>query len=282
MAAVYLLWIPLREPSLVLVARATESVLSWVWSPPLVTSLEAAGEDVDIRGILLQPGQWMGRWAAGNLPVFVIASFGLALAVPVRDRGVRVALAAGTLLVCFVAMVAISAVEVVVVSASWADRRAGLLLLSESQRLFFVEAHGAIGVLQMLLPATLAVLAYAMLWAQEGEAHEDAPVSWRPAVGLVLALLTVVGVSALPAPTPTSAEVVARLSRTAERNPASAEVRLALAAAEGRALIARGQPCEARERVDRALHREGPVGGAGGVDRVRRRADRLCRRAARG
>lgn len=227
---VYLLWLPLAEPMLTLVARAAEVLLSWVWMPPLVTDLEVSGDTVEIRGLLYQPGQWMGRWAAGNLPIFIIAALGLAIAVPVRDAPDRVSLVGGTILACFVAMVALAAVEVTTVAASWAAGREKLTLLTGSELAFIETAHGSVDVVQMLLPAALALVAYGLLWADDGAAGV-AKNRWRAPVWIWISLVFVLGLAALPVRTPDAAARLERLSRTAELNPGSAKPWLAYAEA---------------------------------------------------
>ncbi|MDG2304777.1 MAG: hypothetical protein P8R42_08995 [Candidatus Binatia bacterium] len=236
--AVYLLWIPLGEPTLVVVARATEVLLSWVWTPPLITGLEVSGDTVNIRGLFFTPGQWMGRWAAGNLPLFVIGSLGLSIAVPVRGWADRWALIGGTLLVCFLVMVAISAVEVLTVSAVWAKGREGVLLLSEPERQFIEQAHGSIDFIQMLLPATLALLAYGFVWAEEGST--DGRSSWAVPMWLWGTFAAVFALSMLPTSPPGPAARLARFQQTAELNPRSAEVWFAYARAASRTRGARG------------------------------------------
>ncbi len=228
--AVYLLWIPLAEPTLVVVARAAEGVLSWVVVPPLVTGLEVSGEAIDIRGLLYHPGQWMGRWAAGNLPIFIIASLGLSLAVPVRGLAERAVLVGSTILACFVAMVAIGVIEVQVVAVTWAAARERLTLLSAAERSFIARAHGAMDLVQMLLPATLAVVAYGLLWARDSREPSPGP---RPrTVAFVwIALVVVVGLLMLPPSSPSPRARLARFAETANRNPDSAKAWLAYARA---------------------------------------------------
>ena len=278
--AVYLVWIPLHEPTLALVSRATQNVLAELWSPPLITSLEVSGSDVDIRGLLFHSGQWMGRWAAGNLPIFVIASLGLAVAVPARDAPARAALVAGTLLVCFVAMVAISTVEVLVVAASWAKGREGLLLLSESERRILDHAHGTIDLVQLLLPGTLALVAYATPWSEDGRTRRPSFSRWRLPVALVAGLCVLVVWSYRPVAPPGPERRLERFARTAELNPDSRRARLALVAGEAQVLMADGDPCAARARLDRGLAGRPRQGDDPAVQRLWRRAGRRCRRAA--
>lgn len=236
--AVYLLWIPLAEPTLVLVARATETVLARAWSPPFITGLEVSGDLVDVRGLLFHPGQWIGRWAAGNLTIFVIGALGLAIAVPVRDLPGRVALVGGTLTVCFVVMVAISFVEVLTVAATWVAGRAELRVLTEPERRFLEGAHELTDLLQMLLPATVAVLAYGLVWADE-DAVRPGATSWKWSVLTWSALVAIVVVLTLPVAPPGPAERLARFERTAELNPDS--TRAWLAVAKARELLRRSK-----------------------------------------
>lgn len=228
--AVYLLWIPLAEPTLVLVARATETVLARAWSPPFITGLEVSGDLVDVRGLLFHPGQWIGRWAAGNLSIFVIGTLGLAVAVPVRDLGERIALIGGTLTVCFLVMVAISFVEVLTVAATWVAGRAKLMVLTEPERRFLEGARGVTDLLQMLLPATVAVLAYGSVWADE-DAVRPGATPWKWSAFTWSALVGIVFVLTLPVAPPGPAERLARFERTADLNPDSTPAWLAVAKA---------------------------------------------------
>lgn len=254
-AAVWVLWIPLAEPTLAVVARAAESVLAWM-SPPLITSLEVSGDTVDIRGLLYHPNQWMGRWAAGNLPIFIIASLGLAVAVPVRDWADRASLVGGTLLVCFLAMVAVTVVEVLVVGLNWAAGREDLLLVSEAERRAIGTAHETVGLMQMLLPATLALVAYGLQWADE---EEPGPGSWKVPVAIWSTLLVVVVVLMLPAPSPGST-ALARFARTAELNPEAPKPWLAYAQAATRVGSPAAVPAFGRARANGADARAVRIG----------------------
>lgn len=263
------------------VARATEMILSWIMWPPLVTSLQASGEAIDIRGVLYGPSEWMGRWDAGNLPIFIIASLGLAVSVPVRDAAERASLVGGTVLVCFVVMVALSVVEVLTVSASWAAAREKVVLVTASERELLESAHGSVDLIQMLLPALLAIVSYGLYWA--GGATTAPAGSWKVAGGLWLAVVAVVLTTMLLPPRVGSrADRLARLAKTAELNPKSAKVWLAYAqaairtgsrealaaferagtnGADGHAVriglaqarLAGGQPAEALATAERAL-----------------------------
>ncbi len=237
--AVYVLWIPLAEPTLVVVARATQSTLSWLWSPPLITTLEVSGTTIDLRGLLDHPNQWMGRWAAGNLPIFIIAALGLAVAVPVRDLADRVGLVGGTLLVCFLMMVGISAVEVLTVSATFAFGAERLALLSAAERAFLASALGTIDLIQMLLPATVALIAYGFQWA-DADSSVVRQAGWRSAAAIWTALVVVLAMLMLPTRAPSPVARLGRFERTAELNPDSGAAWLAFARAAARRPGAQG------------------------------------------
>lgn len=269
------------------IAHATELLLSWLVTPPLVTSLEASGATIDIRGIFLGPGQWMGRWDASSLGIFLVGALGLAVAVPVRSLAERVTLVSATLFVCLVVTVGVSAVEVCTAAVNWAAGRDDIFLVDEAERGFLQEAHGSLGLLQMLLPALIAVVGYGLHWSRE---DEDSDGGWRLAVLLGVAVLALMIGLQTPPRLADRAGRLQRLARTADLNPRSAKVWLAYAeaavgvgspdalaaferaAANGadshavrigtsRAWLAKGEPARALASAERALA-QGPASPA--------------------
>jgi hypothetical protein len=226
-AAVYVAWSVVDAPVRRLVANGAEQVLLRLREPPLVTGLEVGGSGIGIRAAILSPDEFVGWWDATYLPFFAVASLGLVLSVSTRNRAFRLTSLAGTIALCLLAMVGVTAVQVEATTVNYAHQRFGLRLFSEPELNFARRASEAVNFVQLLVPAMAAFFAYAALWADRSGERPARP-SWVGTAAAWVLLAALVTLLLRPSAPPGPEALGARFARTLELNPGSSKLTAAL------------------------------------------------------
>jgi Flp pilus assembly protein TadD len=159
-ALVYAALLPLRDVLSRAVVLAAGALLWLVDRPTPISALAADGDQVTIFTHLGGAEQAIGRWNGENLPVFLVAALGLALAVPAasRTRRAEVVLASG--LAAGLVTIATAAIQIEVATVNYAHAALGLALVSSTGRATLEVLNEAINALMLLLPAAILVLGY--------------------------------------------------------------------------------------------------------------------------
>jgi len=159
-ALVYLALLPLRDAIVRAIAASAGAVLWLVDRPTAISRLASAGDQVTISTHLAGVEQAIGAWNGENLPVFLVAALGLALAVPVGDQWRRVEVVLWAALAAALVTIAAAAIQLQVATVNWAGAALGLALLSPSGRMILTAASQSINVVMLLLPASILLFAY--------------------------------------------------------------------------------------------------------------------------
>lgn len=265
-ALVYVVCMQVSALLLRAITLAAAAILSLVDRPAIITGLSSDADRVLVTTHLRGFAEPLVSWDAGNLDVFLVATLGLALAMPassgwLRLRGALVATLAG-----FLVMVITAVIQLQVITDNEARATLGLRLHGERGHAILGVANQWIGVMMLLLPAVVFSLAYLQLrggHAPPGAASSAGARSiFAPGALLVLMVLALVALARLR-----TVDVDPRpgLLRVIELNPDAAQPRLALACHDHLSALMKTLP--ASVRVDGDRHR-----GPGGPQPGRRNA----------
>jgi len=216
---------------------AAQGALRVIERPVVLTSLASEQDHVVIGSYLSGVARPFATWDAVNLPIFLVATVGLALAAPARSGRRRLETLLLALVVSIPTMLATAVIQVQVTAASAARTELGLRLLGDGAESLLAVTNQGIGVAMLLVPAAVFAVAYVRFRI---DGHASGAVSGDGAesrVGehdgmrgltvtaavevLLLATLVAIGASAVD-PRP-------GLVRVLERNPGSPRAYLALA-----------------------------------------------------
>jgi hypothetical protein len=214
---------------------AARGVLRLVERPAILTSLSSGDAHVVIATYLSGVERPLATWDATNLPIFLVATLGLALAAPARDVWQRLATVLLAGLSSVVTMVATVVVQLQVTASNEARARLGLLLYDQRGESLLASANQAIGIAMLLVPAAVFAFSYVRFRergeadAGEAGANSRRASGWqrpfRLAAGSALASLIFFGLVRLGA---TTVDPRPGLLRVVELNPAAYQARLAL------------------------------------------------------
>lgn len=221
---------------------AAQGALRVIERPVVLTALASEHDRVVIASHLSGVARPLATWDAANLPIFLVATVGLALAAPARSWRRRLETLLLALVVSIPTMLATAVIQVQVTAANAARTELSLRLLDDRTEWLLGAANQGIGVAMLLVPAAVFAAAYVRFRAETtangvgGGMRGLASVAAAEVV--VLAGLVAIG-GAVVDPRP-------GLVRVLERNPGSARAYLALASHD--ALAGLGKPTESRGR----------------------------------
>ncbi|MHC4429088.1 MAG: tetratricopeptide repeat protein, partial [Planctomycetota bacterium] len=255
-AAGYALWLPLQSLYTRLVASAAGPILRLVDEPPLVTSLVARGDSIELysylTGFAKPMAAWsaetMGAstntpmvsaaWSAETMGVFVLAPVVLVLAAPVGRWSTRLAAAAVVLALVFCVSVGIAVTQIQIVVQAHAEQQLGIDVHTAARQATLGRFNDALHVIGMLaLPAFVFLATYAYgLWLGPGEDKRGrSPVSLRSrlvvsAVAAVLAVVAWMALASVPEASTTAGEYHEGWAEVLRLNPdfVPAQVNVAL------------------------------------------------------
>lgn len=209
------------------VGAVAQGVLRLIERPAVLTGLSSGHDHVVITSHLTGIARPLTTWDAENLPIFLVATVGLALAAPARSARRRLATLLLALVVSVPTLVATAVIQVQVSAANVARTELGLRLLDDRSESLLGAANQGIGIAMMLVPAAVFAFAYvrfrADAQARTGDGGEGLRGLAAVAVVEVVLLAGLVALGAAPVdPRP-------GLVRVLERNPDSMRAHLALA-----------------------------------------------------
>ena len=219
-------------------AATAQGALRMIDRPIVLTSLSSDGERVVIASYLSGLQRPLATWNAENLPIFLVATLGLALAAPASGLRRRLETVLLAVLVSVPTMLATVVIQVQVAAANAAGAELGLRLHGARAETLLGAANQGIGIAMLLVPA--AIFAFAYVRFREDTPDTDQQASIRglaAAAGLEIALLGVL--AALGA---TTVDPRPGLVRVAEQNPGSTRAYLALASYDALAGLHRRRP----------------------------------------
>lgn len=228
-ALVYVVCLPLEHAILRVVTAAAGGVLRIVDRPAVLTALRVDGERVVVMTHLTGSAQPLAPWDARNLPIFLVATLGLALAAPARGAVRRVENVVAASLLAFGTMVATVALQLEVTAGNAARASLGLALRTRRADALLGVLNEGIGVAMLLVPATVFAVAY-LRWraapAGDTDGRERRGVRLAAAAAVAVAVATLVVLAAIGGmpvdPRP-------GLVRVIELNPDAPSAHLALA-----------------------------------------------------
>jgi hypothetical protein len=237
-AAGYALWLPLQSLYTRLVASAAGPILRLVDEPPLVTSLVARGDSIELYSYLTGFAKPMAAWSAETMGVFVLAPVVLVLAAPVGRWSTRLAAAAVVLALVFCVSVGIAVTQIQIVVQAHAEQQLGIDVHTAARQATLGRFNDALHVIGMLaLPAFVFLATYAYgLWLGPGEDKRGrSPVSLRSrlvvsAVAAVLAVVAWMALASVPEASTTAGEYHEGWAEVLRLNPdfVPAQVNVAL------------------------------------------------------
>ena len=229
-ALVYAVCLPIGGGILRVITAAAGGVLRLVERPVVLTSLASHGDRVVIATYLSGSEQPLVTWQAGNLPIFLVATLGLALAAPASNGWQRLETVLLGTLASVATMIATVALQLQVTASNEARARLGLELHDRSGDALLASANQGIGIAMMLLPAAIFAFAYVRFRAERAEATPARPAGGRRhlagiAVTSALACSVFLGLVGLGR---TTVDPRPGLARVVELNPAALNAHLAL------------------------------------------------------
>ncbi len=209
------------------VVAAAQGALRLIERPAVLTALSSEHDHVAITTYLSGVARPLTTWNAENLPIFLVATVGLALAAPARSARRRLATLVLALVVSVPSMVATAVIQVQVAAANVARTELGLRLWDERAEWLLGAANQGIGIAMMLVPAAVFAVAYVRFrsdaQARAGDGGDRLRGLAVVAAAEVVLLAGLVALGAAPVdPRP-------GLVRVLERNPGSPHAYLALA-----------------------------------------------------
>lgn len=220
-------------------AAAAQGALRVIDRPVVLTSLSSDGERVVIASYLSGLQRPLATWNADNLPIFLVATLGLALAAPASGLRRRLETVLLAVLVSVPTMLATVVIQVQVTAANAAGAELGLRLHGARAETLLGAANQGIGIAMLLVPAAVFAFAYVRFREANGgvRAAESRIRGFAAAVGVVLGLLLALAAIGTAAVDPRPG-----LVRVAEQNPGSTRAYLALASYDALAGLHRRHP----------------------------------------
>jgi len=239
---------------------AAQGVLRLVERPAVLTSLASAHEHLVIASHLTGVERPLASWNAANLPIFLVATVGLALAAPARTWRRRLDTLLLALVVSVPTMLATTVIQIQVTGANAARAELGLRLLGERAESLLAAANQGIGIAMLLVPAAVFAVAYVRFRSDRQAATAVAPVGGAAGAAarggtrglVVVAAAEVVLLGTLAALGGATVDPRPGLVRVLERNPGAPRAYLALTSHD--ALVGLGKRAESPPRRARSLH----------------------------
>lgn len=247
-ALVALVSLPLGGVVLRGVTAVAAGVLRIVDRPVVLTSLTSRGDQVVIGSHLTGLAQPLATWDATNLPIFLVATLGLALAAPAVSRRRRVQTLLAALVASVVTMVATVALQLEVTAANEARASLGLALHDRRDVAWLAAANEGIGVAMLLVPALLFASAYVRFRADGAAAPGTAPPR-RLGLAGIAALATAVVCLGLAAVGAAPVDPRPGLLRVVRLNPGAPQAHQALASYDALAAIGMRMGVLTRDRT---------------------------------
>jgi len=236
---------------------AAQGVLRLIDRPVVLTSLSSDGDRVVIASYLSGLQRPLATWSAENLPIFLVATLGLALAAPASGARRRLETVLLAVLVSVPTMLLTAVVQLQVTAANAVRTELGLRLYGTRTESLLAAANQGIGVAMLLVPAAVFAFAYVRFRedirgaragsvasaplsrsARARDAGQQARIrGLAAATGIEISLLgalAAIGAAAID-PRP-------GLVRVAEQNPGSSRAYVALASYDALAGLHRPRP----------------------------------------
>ena len=177
-ALLYVLWLPLQPRFTWLVATVAERVIRLVEDPPLITSLTAEGDRVQLFSYLTGFQNPMASWSAETLGGFLLAPLVLilVLAAPHLRRATLLRFGGLVLLFVFLMIVGIAVTQLKLVAETYASTELGITVHTPAEQAAMKRLNDALYVVGMLaLPAFLGLATYCYVrWLQPAPASAPA------------------------------------------------------------------------------------------------------------
>ncbi len=177
-ALLYVLWLPLQPRFTWLVATVAEPVIRLVEDPPLITSLTAEGNHVQLFSYLTGFQSPMASWSAETLGGFLLAPLVLilVLAAPHLRRATLLWFGGLVLLLVFLIIVGIAVTQLKLVAETHASTELGITVHTPAEQAAMQRVNDALYVVGMLaLPAFLCLTTYCYVrWRQPAPASAPA------------------------------------------------------------------------------------------------------------
>lgn len=219
---------------------ATQGALRLAAPPVVVTSLSSERDRVVLASYLSGVERPLAEWNAENLPIFLVATLGLALAAPATGARRRLEAVLLAVLTSVPVMLVTAVLQVQVTAANALATGLGLRLFDARTDALLATANQGIGVAMLLLPAVVFAFAYLRFRDDTRASAADGPVAAArgarvaedrvgirglvAAAGIEICLLA--GLAAIGS---TAVDPRPGLARVVERNPGSTRALVALA-----------------------------------------------------
>ena len=182
-ALLYVLWLPLQPSFTWLVAAVAEPLIRLVEDPPLITSLTAEGNSVQLFSYLTGFQSPMASWSTETLGGFLLAPLVLimALAAPHLRRAMLFWFGGLVLLFVFLVIVGIAVTQLKLVAETHASTVLGITLHTSAEQAAMKRINDALYVVGMLaLPAFLCLATYCYVrWLPPAPAADSAVLRGR-------------------------------------------------------------------------------------------------------
>jgi len=269
-ALVYLALLPLHGLLTRVSAATALQLLSLADPPSIISGVTTHGSDVEIFTHLTGLEAPLGTWNGENLPVFLVAALGLALAIPSSSPREKLGIVLWAALAATAVTLATATIQLQVTAVNLAHARFGLALVSPRGQALLEVANRSINLVMLLLPAAVLVLGHGP--ARAGAATAVPRGRLRTPLLVLLAGSVLGGLIALGRPQP--GDPAAVLERVLALNPGAPAAAMARAFRRGDHALPRVHPgtdCADLRRLARS-------GGAVVGSRERRRLDVLLGR----
>ena len=182
--ALYVAWLPIQGAAIRVCSAIAEKVLLLAGNPPLITSLSASGNIVEIRSFVTGVDRPMATWNGGDLHIFVVAALTLGLAVPSLAWAARVRLLVSSFVLIGLVCVGIVLVQAHSVAESFSVSQLGLTLHTAGEKTIMDWSNRAlIFVGMLLLPSVVFFLSYFSSLASTPQAEQKVPAERGPRSG---------------------------------------------------------------------------------------------------